>query len=142
MSIIFIEIWTDFDDFLSEQAPRGAAPQGAAPLKGLLGQHVKAKAFFTCASPRARGNGWLHCRTIRYRKFLKFEKGECINTLPWIPSSFVVLARFPRDEIISFNNVWQLAVGFVVLAYLSSDEMISLRNHCALRKDEISSLAK
>ena len=48
--------------------------------------------------------------------------------------SFVVLACFPSDEIISFNNAWQLAVGFVVLACFPSDEMISLRNHCGLRK--------
>ena len=105
--------FADFCNFW-KKAPRGAAPQGAAPLKGLLGQHVKAKAFFTCASPRARGSGWLHCRTIRCRKFFKFEKGECVNTLPWIPSSFLVLACFPSDEILSFNNVWQRAVGFVV----------------------------
>ena len=42
----------DFCKFLVKQAPRGAAPQGAAPLKGLgRGRHVKAKAYFTRASP-------------------------------------------------------------------------------------------
>ena len=43
----------NFRSFLMKQAPRGAAPQGTAPLKGRLGRHVKAKAYFTCASPSA-----------------------------------------------------------------------------------------